>query len=100
MRSYSLYPDTALFRSGLADVERQELVQPDAPFRGASFAKSITAVAILTRVDAGALTLADRAFPLLRFAPAANATRDPRLDEITVDQLLVDRKSTRLNSSH
>jgi N-acyl-D-amino-acid deacylase len=74
---------------GLADVERQEPVQPEALFRSASVAKSITAVAILTLVDAGTLSLADRAFPLLGFAPAANSTRDPRLDEITVEQLLV-----------
>ncbi len=74
---------------GLADVDRQELVQPNSLFRSASVAKSITAVAILTLVDAGALTLADPAFPLLGFEPAANATRDPLLDEITVEQLLV-----------
>jgi N-acyl-D-amino-acid deacylase len=74
---------------GLANVERQEPVQPDSLFRSASVAKAITAVAILTLVDAGTLTLSDRAFPLLGFDPAANTTRDPRLDEITVEQLLV-----------
>ncbi len=74
---------------GLADIERQQPVQPYALFRGASVTKAITAVAILTLVDTGALALADRAFPLLGLAPAANATRDPRLDEITVEQLLV-----------
>lgn len=74
---------------GLADIDRQEPVQPTSLFRSASVAKSITAVAILTLVEAGALALADRAFPLLGLEPAADATRDPRLDDITVEQLLV-----------
>jgi N-acyl-D-amino-acid deacylase len=74
---------------GLADVDRQEPVQPGSLFRGGSVAKAITAVAILTLVDAGTLALDDRAFPLLGLSPAAGATSDPRLDEITVEQLLV-----------
>lgn len=74
---------------GLADVDRQEPVQPEALFRVASASKAITAVAILTLVDAGTLALDERAFPLLGLSPAANATTDPRLDTITVEQLLV-----------
>jgi CubicO group peptidase (beta-lactamase class C family) len=74
---------------GLADVDRQEPVQPEALFRIASASKAITAVAILTLVDAGTLALDDRAFPLLGLSPAANAATDPRLDTITVEQLLV-----------
>jgi N-acyl-D-amino-acid deacylase len=73
---------------GLADVDRQVPVQPDALFRVASAAKAITAVAILTLVDEGKLALDDRAFPLLGLSPAANASQDPRLDTITVEQLL------------
>src|SRR5690242_4408727 len=71
---------------GLADVDRQTPVQPDALFRIASVTKTITTVAILTLVDAGKVALADRAFPLLALEPAANATRDPRLDQITVEE--------------
>jgi CubicO group peptidase (beta-lactamase class C family) len=74
---------------GLADVDRPEPVQPEALFRIASASKAITAVAILTLVDAGTLALDERAFPLLGLSPAANAATDPRLDTITVEQLLV-----------
>ena len=74
---------------GLANVDRQAPVEPDALFRVASVSKAITAVAIMTLVDAGTLALDDRAFPLLGLSPAANATTDPRLDTITVEQLLV-----------
>ena len=74
---------------GLADVERAEPVQPTSLFRIASVTKAITAVAILTLVDAGTLALDDAVFPLLAFAPPAHATMDPRLASITVQNLLV-----------
>jgi N-acyl-D-amino-acid deacylase len=69
---------------GLADVEAGEPVQPTSLFRIASVTKAITAVAILTLVDAGSLSLDDAVFPLLDFAPPAHATTDPRLASITV----------------
>ena len=59
---------------GLADVERGEPVQPTSLFRIASVSKAITAVAILTLVDAGTLALDDTVFPLLAFVPPAHAT--------------------------
>ena len=74
---------------GLADVERGEPVQPASLFRIASVTKAITAVAILTLVDAGMLALDDAVFPLLDFARPAHATVDPRLAGITVRDLLV-----------
>ena len=74
---------------GLADVERGEPVQPTSLFRIASVSKAITAVAILTLVDAGTLALDDTVFPLLAFAPPPHATMDPRLATITVQDLLV-----------
>lgn len=74
---------------GLADVEAQLPVQPESLFRIASVSKAITAVAILTLVDAGTLALDDKVFPLIDFEPPNNATQDPRLDSITVQDLLV-----------
>jgi N-acyl-D-amino-acid deacylase len=74
---------------GLADVEAGEPVQPTSLFRIASVSKAITAVAILTLVDAGQLALDDAVFPLLAFAPPPHARPDPRLAVITVQDLLV-----------
>ncbi len=73
---------------GFASVEDEEPVEPDHLFRIASNSKPITAVAILQLVDAGKLTLDTPAFPLLDLEGPANAPRDPRLDTITVKQLL------------
>lgn len=73
---------------GLADVEREEPVLPGSLFRIASVTKAITAVAILTLVEAGQLALDEPVFPLIAFAPPAHATPDPRLDSITVQNLL------------
>jgi N-acyl-D-amino-acid deacylase len=73
---------------GLADVERDEPVLTDSLFRIASVTKAITAVSILTLVEAGKLTLDDRVFPLIAFEPPAHATPDPRLDRISVQDLL------------
>ena len=74
---------------GLADVEHDVPVQPDNLFRIASATKPITAVAIMTLVDAGKLSLDDKVFPLLGFEPASHASVDPRLDTITVEECLV-----------
>jgi CubicO group peptidase (beta-lactamase class C family) len=74
---------------GFGDVEAGEPVQPGSRFRIASVSKALTAVAVLTLVDAGKLALEDRAFPLLALEPPANATVDPRLAAVTVGDLLV-----------
>lgn len=64
-------------------------VQPDNLFRIASVTKTITTVAVLTLVDDGKLALDDKVFPLLNFSPPPHATVDPRLNHITVKDLLV-----------
>jgi N-acyl-D-amino-acid deacylase len=74
---------------GLADVEHDVPVQPDNLFRIASVTKTITAVALMTLVDAGKLSLDDKVFPLLGFEPASHASVDPRLATITVEECLV-----------
>ena len=74
---------------GYASVEDQDEVQPHSLFRIASNTKPITAVAILKLIDAGELTLDTPVFPLLALDPPEGAPRDPRLDTITIEQLLV-----------
>ena len=74
---------------GYASREDQLVVEPDARFRIASNTKPITAVAILRLIDDGEITLDTRVFPLLKLEQPRNAPRDGRLDEITVEQLLV-----------
>ena len=74
---------------GYASVEDREAVTPDMTFRIASVSKTITAVAILQLVDAGELTLDTPVFPLLALEGPSGALRDPRLDSITVEHLLV-----------
>jgi N-acyl-D-amino-acid deacylase len=75
---------------GLADVDAGEPFRPASLCRIASNSKPITTVAILALVDDGRLALDDRAFRLLdALPPPADAPIDPRLDEITIEHLLV-----------
>ena len=74
---------------GMANVENEEPVEPDSLFRTASVSKPFTAVAVLQLVENGLLGLEERVFQILdEFQPPEGATRDPRLDEITVRYLL------------
>lgn len=74
---------------GVADVETGEPVQPQALFRLASLSKPVTAVATLRLVQAGRLSLEDRAFTILAdLAPADGAWGDARMERITVRDLL------------
>lgn len=74
---------------GWADVAGARPVQPDALFRIASVSKPITAVAVLTLVEEGKLSLDDRVAPFLaHLAPAPGATVDPRWEAITIRHLL------------
>lgn len=76
---------------GFADVQRSVPVQPASLFRIASLSKPLTAIAILQLVDQGHLALEDRVFKILSdAAPPGDAaeTVDPRLGDITVQQLL------------
>ncbi len=74
---------------GYASVEDGETVASEHLFRIASTSKPFTAVAILKLIDAGELTLETPVFPLLALEGPTNAPRDPRLDTITIEQLLV-----------
>ena len=74
---------------GLADVEAGEAVQPDHLFRIASVSKTITTVGILRLLEAGSLALDDTVFPMLDLEPPPGAVLDPRLDQITVEDLLI-----------
>ena len=75
---------------GYADTNTQELVYPDSLFRLASLTKSITAASVLKLVEQGKFSLEDKAFGLLNYPRPSypGATNDPRLDTITVRQLL------------
>ena len=70
---------------GLADVDRNEPVQPDSLFRIASLSKPFTSAAILTLVERGKLRLDERAFSRLGLGEPA----DPRVKTITIRQLLL-----------
>jgi N-acyl-D-amino-acid deacylase len=75
---------------GLADVETGEPFLPRSLCRIASVSKAITTVAVLALVDDGRLALDDRAFRLLAaLPPPMGAPTDPRLDEITIEHLLI-----------
>jgi N-acyl-D-amino-acid deacylase len=74
---------------GYSDATTKEPVAPDALFRIASVSKPITAVAVLGLVEQGKLDLDARAFAMLpNLTPPSGSTVDPRLDGITVRQLL------------
>ena len=74
---------------GIANIESEEPVEPDSLFRIASISKPITAVAALQLVEEGLLGLDERVFQILdEFEPPNGASIDPRLDEITIRQLL------------
>lgn len=75
---------------GLADREANIAVQPNTRFRLADGTKPNTAALTLKLVEDGRLSLDDRAFVVLNYPTPtyAGAQRDPRLDRITVRQLL------------
>ncbi len=74
---------------GLADRDAGEPVQLTSLFRIASVTKVITAVVILALIDDGLLSLADKPFPILGLEPPTDAPVDPRLADVTIEQLLV-----------
>jgi CubicO group peptidase (beta-lactamase class C family) len=75
---------------GLANVAKREPVQPDTLFSIASVTKAVTAVAVLTLVDAGKLELDARLVDVLRDLKPLPGKRivDPRFRNITVHHLL------------
>jgi len=75
-RGYSWSPDTAL------------TVQPTSLFRVASLSKSLTAAAIVKLVQDGKLTLGTKVATVADLTPPAGQTRDPRIANISLWQLL------------
>lgn len=74
---------------GLAEVETQRPVQPDALFRIASVSKPITAATILALVEREQIDLDAKALDLLpRCEPPDSQSMDLRFKEITVRNLL------------
>ena len=74
---------------GFADKEHKVDTTCDSLFRIASSSKPITAVAIMTLVQQGKLTVEDKALDILKdYKPAAGEPFDPKLQTITVRHLL------------
>jgi N-acyl-D-amino-acid deacylase len=74
---------------GWADLAAEEPVQPESLFRIASISKPITAAAVLSLVEAGALRLDDRPFQLRSdLEPPPGGVVDSRIYDVTVRQLL------------
>jgi N-acyl-D-amino-acid deacylase len=74
---------------GWADPQAGLAYQTDSLCRIASDSKPVTAMAILRLLDQGKLSLEDKPFRMLSdLQPPVNATIDPRLYEITIQNLL------------
>lgn len=76
---------------GYADVEKQEPVKPNSLFRIASVSKPFTSAAIMQLVDRGKLRLDDKWFPIVGIFPRKDQHVDPRLNQITILELLQHR---------
>jgi CubicO group peptidase (beta-lactamase class C family) len=74
---------------GWSDLESNTFVKPDTVFGIASLSKPFTAAAILKLVEQGKLKLEDKPFVILAIKPFPGVVPDPRLEEITVRQLLL-----------
>lgn len=75
---------------GYADTGAMEPVQPDSLFRIASITKPFTAAAILKLIEEGKLQLSTTPFTsiLKNLTPPPGATEDPRINQITIQELL------------
>jgi N-acyl-D-amino-acid deacylase len=75
---------------GWADRDTRRPVRPDTLFRIASVSKPITALAVVALVEQGTLSYQQKVFPYLGYPTPdyEGAERDPRLDSITIEQLL------------
>lgn len=73
---------------GWADIHKQIPVQPNSLFRIASVSKSLTAIAAGKLIEEGKLHLDDKAFNILHYDWKTGMQRDPRLLDITVENLL------------
>ncbi|MCH2101314.1 MAG: beta-lactamase family protein, partial [Planctomycetes bacterium] len=74
---------------GWADPDKKIAARPASLYRIASISKPITAVAVLRLVDQGKLDLQESPFERIGLAEELkHPSRDPRLEEITIEQLL------------
>jgi N-acyl-D-amino-acid deacylase len=74
---------------GSAETIGEPFVQPDSVFRIASQSTHLTAAAIFKLIEAGKLSLDDKAFTILKhLQPAPNETMNPALGAITIRHLL------------
>jgi N-acyl-D-amino-acid deacylase len=74
---------------GLAEVEQNQLVQPESTFRFGSIGKTITAIAVMKLVEAGKLDLDASAFALIPdIRPRSGRLGDSRINRITIRNLL------------
>src|ERR1043165_3823213 len=73
---------------GFRDTEKIQRLEPNDPLRIASVGKPITAAAVRNLIAQGKLTLDTKAFPFLGIKPLPNAKEDPRLNTITIQNLL------------
>ena len=79
---------------GWADQEKGQAMTPTSMMRIASASKLITAIAIMKLVDEGKIKLSDKvlgAGGILNDSIFTNVLGDPRMRDITVDQLLMHR---------
>jgi CubicO group peptidase (beta-lactamase class C family) len=73
------------------DRDQSYSTQPSSLFRMASLSKPITAVAVLRLIQDGELSLDTRIADIFTFHPPAGKSIDPRLNEVTVADLLYHR---------
>jgi N-acyl-D-amino-acid deacylase len=73
---------------GWSDAAHQTPTAPDTIMRIASVTKPMTCAAVKRLIASGKLTLDTPAFPLLNLQQPPGSTPDPRLQQITVGQLL------------
>jgi CubicO group peptidase (beta-lactamase class C family) len=73
---------------GWSDKAKSKPVQPDALMRIASVTKPFTSAAIRNAIRADLLTLDTKAFELLAIKPPVGKIADPRINTITIRQLL------------
>ncbi|WEL22158.1 serine hydrolase domain-containing protein [Halorhabdus sp. BNX81] len=73
---------------GTVGPDSDDAVHPDALFRLGSLSKPITAVSVLDLVEKGELSLDDRAVEILAELVPEDGPVDPRVEAITVRQLL------------
>ncbi len=73
---------------GWSDAHKKKPTAPDVLMRIAGVTQPITAVAVKKLIRDGKLSLDTKAFPFLKFKPPRGSSPDPRLDQITVGELL------------